>query len=164
MVDSTGDLRRFLIEPYVGVSAYAFDTPLEQFLAAEVTPERIERQTDATFVQFKACQCIFDSSSRLREVSLIPGSCVAEMRGHEILRLGPEGPVLDLNSLLRWDPEPREEVGFLVFFGLGLWTTGFHDGDEAQLSLGAFRRGAFDDMIDARVWRPKERPSDDDCD
>jgi len=71
----------------------------------------------------------------------------------EILSIGPEGPTLALQTLMALDKEPRESVGFLVFFKLGVWTTGFHDDDPAQLSLGAFASGLFADMRHSPVWR-----------
>ena len=42
------------------------------------------------------------------------------------------------------DDEVFEFYGFLVFFGLGITLTGFHDKDEAQKALTMFHRGRWD--------------------
>ena len=54
--------------------------------------------------------------------------------------------------LSRSDPTPFEFLGFLVFFGLGVTVTGFHDDDPAQRAVTVFRRGRWDD------YRPQMTP------
>jgi hypothetical protein len=88
-------------------------------------------------------------------VSFFPGESTVELNGERVLTSTSEGPQLTLPRLLAWDPAPRVDVGFLVFFALGVWTTGFHDHDPAQRSFGAFRPGLFDSMRNAHVWAPK---------
>jgi hypothetical protein len=55
--------------------------------------------------------------------------------------------------LLRLDPTPVEWVGILIYPGLGISTSGYHDGDEAQLALTASPAGTWDDAM-----REAERP------
>ena len=45
-----------------------------------------------------------------------------------------------------------EYVGFIVFLGLGLTLTGFHDGNDSQRAVTAFARGRWDHL------RSKLRP------
>ena len=38
-------------------------------------------------------------------------------------------------------------VGILVYSALGISTSGYHDGDEAQLSLTASAHGTWEDVV-----------------
>jgi hypothetical protein len=49
--------------------------------------------------------------------------------------------------LLHLDPTPLESVGILIFPGLGVSTSGYHDDDEAQLSVTASRAGTWDEIL-----------------
>jgi hypothetical protein len=51
-------------------------------------------------------------------------------------------------KLVKLDGEPLESLGIIVLLNLGLALTGFHDGDEDQKWISAFRRGRWDDAKD----------------
>lgn len=51
-----------------------------------------------------------------------------------------------LDKLLCLDSDVFEYHGFVVFFGLGLTLTGFHDGDESQKAATCFERGRWDHL------------------
>jgi hypothetical protein len=51
-----------------------------------------------------------------------------------------------IEFLMRFDPTPQEAMGFLVFLNLGITVTGFHDEDESQKAIVAFRRGRMDEF------------------
>jgi hypothetical protein len=52
------------------------------------------------------------------------------------------------------DRDVFEFYGFLVFFGLGITLTGFHDNDEAQKALTVFQRGRWDQFKDDPAFKP----------
>jgi len=64
------------------------------------------------------------------------------------------GVVWDMD-FLRWlatqDADLREDLGFIVSYKLGIAATGFHDGDEAQKAIHAFRKGDWDQFFDQSV-------------
>ncbi len=69
----------------------------------------------------------------------------SSLRG-ERLRSLEEQPDPNLH-LLRRDPASVESVGILIYPALGISTTGYRDGDEAQLSLTASPIGTWDDVV-----------------
>lgn len=52
------------------------------------------------------------------------------------------------------DRDVFEFYGFLVFLGLGITLTGFHDNDEAQRALTVFQRGRWDQFKNDPAFRP----------
>jgi hypothetical protein len=59
-----------------------------------------------------------------------------------------QGAVNDPISIFkRIDPKPKETLGFLVFLGLGVNTTGYHDNDNSQRAINVFKRGFWDGHI-----------------
>lgn len=78
------------------------------------------------------------STGQLRECTLLPG-CEAAINNQ---------PVVWTDEFLYWlaaeDNELVEVLGYIVSIKLGIAITGFHDGDEAQKSIHAFRRGDWD--------------------
>lgn len=48
------------------------------------------------------------------------------------------------STLCRIDSDPYEYYGYIVLFNLGITLTGFHDGDECQKAISAFRQGDWD--------------------
>ena len=145
-------MRHFTIQPYKGVSEVVFGVSREQVVGVVGEPMEAEVQCDRTFLRYQGFQVILGPDQLVSEVSPFPGECTAELGGREVLTIGADGPELDLRFLLGLDPQPRLDLGFLVFFGLGVWTTGFHDDDPSQRSFGAFRRGAFDMLAKAPTW------------
>lgn len=52
-----------------------------------------------------------------------------------------------LRMVCEKDQDPRESYGFIVLFRMGIALTGIHDDDESQLSVTAFAKGLFDDLL-----------------
>lgn len=83
----------------------------------------------------------YDASSTLvREVTLLPKES-GEFQINDI--------VLDwhddfFKTLCQADGVPYDFYGYIVLFKLGITLTGFHDGDEAQKAISAFRQGDWD--------------------
>jgi hypothetical protein len=81
----------------------------------------------------------FDASTnRLREASLLPG-CKGTING---------SPVLWDRRFLSWlaaeDEDLQEVLGFVLSLKLGLALSGFHDDDDSQKAIHAFRFGDWD--------------------
>ena len=55
--------------------------------------------------------------------------------------------------LMTLDDEPMEEVGFLMFFKIGLAMTGLHDGKKSQEAITLFRDGTWP-RHDAKPYKP----------
>lgn len=51
------------------------------------------------------------------------------------------------------DSDVYEFYGFLVFFGLGMTLTGFHDRLESDKAVTVFRRGNWDDKLSEPKFR-----------
>lgn len=51
-------------------------------------------------------------------------------------------------TLCQKDGDPYEFYGYIVLFKLGITLTGFHDGDDSQKAISAFRRGDWDQFKD----------------
>lgn len=79
-----------------------------------------------------------NSTGRFRECTLLPG-CEASINGVHV--------AWD-NDFIPWlfskDSDLKEAFGFIVSLKLGIVASGFHDGDEAQKAIHAFRRGDWD--------------------
>jgi hypothetical protein len=45
------------------------------------------------------------------------------------------------------DPDVKETFSFLVFLRLGITLTGFHDGEESDLSVTVFKPGLWDERV-----------------
>jgi hypothetical protein len=93
------------------------------------------------------------SSGALMECTILPG-CDASINGT---------PVAWDSGFLRWlgeqDPDLKEVVGFIVSLKLGISATGFHDGDESQKAIHAFKRDSWNRFIvRMRPFRPSENP------
>lgn len=85
--------------------------------------------------------CIFrlvGDTGDLREVTLLP-ECDASINGQSVF--------WD-KQMLHWlkseDGELKEVFGFLVSLKLGIVLSGFHDDDESQKTIHAFRNGDWD--------------------
>jgi len=52
----------------------------------------------------------------------------------------------DLIGFLSQYDQPYESVGFVVFLTLGITVTGFHDNDESQKAIVAFKNGRMDEF------------------
>jgi hypothetical protein len=46
--------------------------------------------------------------------------------------------------LLNYDPAPKESLGFLIFFKIGVVITGYHDGEEDQRAITTFTGNRWD--------------------
>ncbi|QSX37100.1 hypothetical protein [Shewanella sedimentimangrovi] len=83
----------------------------------------------------------FDAvSKKVREGTFLPKE--SGMLQVNDISLDWQGDVL--KELCRIDGDPHEFYGYIVLFNLGVCLTGFHDGDDAQKAISAFRKGDWD--------------------
>jgi len=88
----------------------------------------------------------FDGQGKAAEYCFIPSNEISLVySGNTIIGQGAvKDPVSVFKSL---DPSPKETLGFLVFVGIGVNTTGYHDNDESQRAINVFKRGHWDEHI-----------------
>ena len=87
----------------------------------------------------------YDNAGTVKHVGFSPAGCELSVSGALLWSLD-EQP--DPNPhLLRRDPSPVESVGILIYLALGISTSGYHNGDEAQLALTASPIGTWDDVL-----------------
>lgn len=85
-------------------------------------------------------------SGQFREFTLLPG-CEARLNGIEVAW---QPSFLALVQVS--DPELVEALGFILSLKLGLAFSGFHDDDESQRAIHAFREGDWD------IFRERMKP------
>jgi len=87
----------------------------------------------------------YASDGTVNHIGLSPGAF--ELRFRDELVWVPNSRQ-DPNPLfLRYEVNPMERLGFLVFPTIGITTTGFHDDDPSQLAITAFPHGAWDESL-----------------
>jgi hypothetical protein len=47
--------------------------------------------------------------------------------------------------------QPYEDVGYIIFYKLGIAVTGFHDNDESQKAITIFEEGYWDDSKETAI-------------
>lgn len=140
----------FRIDPYVGAGPFRFGMSESEVLAQGLVPRnrRLNRrgEVDLRFGDFsmrlgaddgRLCEIEFD---RMCQVTLADISVFGDQN------------VLD--QIVSLDNQSYEYAGVLVFFGLGLSLSGFHDQNETGKCLSAFCRGYWD----AKLGSPKFKP------
>lgn len=130
--------------PYIGALPLRFGMSRAK-VKAVIGAEPHPRFSRATRDHFDALSVNYDSDGLSAEFCLFPEKVRVVFDG--IVLLGDGGVTNPVPVLLDRDPEPVESLGFLVFPGLGVNITGFHDGDESQLAFNVFRRGFWDDTL-----------------
>ncbi len=87
----------------------------------------------------------YDNHDTANHVGLIPGGCELSLLGTTLWSSDVQP---DPNwELLKSDPAPLEELGFLVFTAVGVGTTGYHDGDDGQRSLSVSPAATWDEVL-----------------
>ena len=136
------------IHPYVGVGQLKFGmTPDE--VAAILGPPEGSRPVASTGElrerrEKSALQAVYAAGDRrLVELGFSPPIAGLEFDGVRLFT----SPSHDaLREILRRDPAPLADVGFVVFFDLGLSLTGFDDDDEDDKAVTVFDKGRWDEI------------------
>jgi hypothetical protein len=127
----------FSLVPYVGAIPVTFEmssTDVESVIGppssveTNFIGERDERR-DGLSIRYSI------ADGKVVEVSFLPGVDLV-FEGRNMFKEP------DLVGYLRqFDQEVYEYMGFLIFLDLGITVTGFHDNDDAQKAIVAFRKG-----------------------
>jgi len=138
----------FDIEPFVGALPVRFGMPRAEVHRLLGPPEASHPIWDGSGTtdnwNESRVNVGYGTDQAVKHVGFSPGGYELSLRGVPLWSLA-EQP--DPNpALLRFDPAPVETVGILVYPALGVSTSGYHDGDEAQLSLTASPAGTWDDV------------------
>ena len=139
----------FDIKPFEGALPLTFGLPIAAVHEQLGTPELVSQIWDKSghthYWLESAVNIGFNNTGALMHFGFAPGPYRLQLDGV---------PVWDHDlhddpnpKLLKLDPSPIEYVGFLIFLELGVTTTGYHDGDDSQRALTAFRRGDYDDAV-----------------
>jgi hypothetical protein len=144
----------FELTPYMGLPSLTFGATRAAVMGSLGPPNEAFSPPGSRYLAYPPClHVVLDAEDLVSEIQFAPGQCVVAIQGHEILTVGADGPRLDLRRLIILDPAPREQLGVLLFFRLGLLTTGFHNREWAQRGFAAFRRGGREDLRrDAPAW------------
>jgi hypothetical protein len=145
----------FNIEPFVGALPVRFGmhrTAVHRLLGPPEASHPIWDGSGTTdYWNQSRINVGYDNDGVVKHVGFCPGGCELSVCGTLLWSLD-EQP--DPNPhLLRRDPAPVESVGILIYPALGISTSGYHDGDEAQLALTASPAGTWDDVV-----KDAERP------
>jgi len=128
------------INSYKDINGVAFGSNEADVISVFGEPvRRAKNREQEKELYFPAYVLRFDAKSDvLREVTLLPG-CEAEINANAIF--------WD-NRLLYWlgtqDDDLKEALGFVLSLKLGIALSGFHDDDESQKAIHAFRFGDWD--------------------
>lgn len=131
----------FTIAPYIGALPISFDMDDKQVAAILGVPKRVKTDVDGNITQNYGLIKIGIShvDGKVYHVGFSPGVKV-QFDGNNLFDL----PDL-VGFLCQHDPEPYQWVGFLFFLELGISVSGFHDNDESQKAINAFRKGTWDE-------------------
>lgn len=128
------------VNSYQSINGIDFDSKQASVISLFGAPDRrsVNREKEVEF-HFRDFILRFDANSEgLRECTLLPG-CDAKVNGCLVDWLGGF-----LNWLASEDGDLKEVYGFVLSLKLGVAVTGFHDGDDSQKAIHAFRYGDWD--------------------
>ena len=130
----------FELKPYQGAGELRFGMVPSDVLAAFGEPRRksVNRRGESDWSYGDHSVRFSKMDDALVEIAFLKTAKVM-LNGIDVF--GDPGSFARIAEL---DDEVFEFYGFLVFFGLGITLTGFHDKDEAQKALTMFHRGRWD--------------------
>lgn len=133
----------FVLDPYVGALPVTFNMSPEDVAQIIGPPDSIDDHNTNELEERRGSVAIRYSNQdfKIVEVSFLPKVQLI-YHGVDLFR---KNYVIDFLS--QYD-RPFEFVGFVVYLGLGLAMTGFHDNDESQKAITVFRRGHWDEFQD----------------
>ena len=137
----------FVIEPGIGVSPIFFGmTPKDVRSALGLEPECIDtspselRKMREYYAEFVGVD--YDSNEQVYSVSFAPLGRVSLRFGSTNL-FDDEAGINPIAVLLKADPGPFESYGFIIFDGIGVAVTGYHDNAESQRAITVYRKGSW---------------------
>jgi len=132
----------FDIQPYIGALPIRFGLPRSEVPALLGSQPHAPRD-DAD--DFGTVRVAYYGTGVVTEIGFVPRGVILRFMGIE---LWSEHLATDpIPLLLQHDPDPVESSGFLVFSGIGVTATGFHDDDFSQRAITVFCRGHWDSFL-----------------
>lgn len=128
----------WVFKPYEGISNITFGQTREDVERMLGQPSKVKQTyTGKTRLEYSTSMPAFVFADRmLIEINLLPD--ISEPFEYMGMNLFATAEDAVLGGLMRYDPDIRESNGFLIFFGLGLALTGFHDGMREQKAITIF--------------------------
>jgi hypothetical protein len=139
----------FDIEPFVGALPVRFGMHRDEVHSLLGRPEASRphwnKSGTTDYWNESRINVGYGNGGTVMHVGFGPGGYALSLSGRQLWSIA-EQP--DPNPLLlQLDPTPLESVGILIFSALGVSTSGYHDDDEAQLSVTASPAGTWDDVL-----------------
>jgi len=135
---------RFVLEPFKGAHPILFGMPRLRVCELLGVPRVAGDGNDSWGLRLEINVGYADDRS-VNHVGFSPGEF--DLLFHNTL-IWTSSSQPDPNPiLLRFDGEPFERLGFLVFSRLGITTTGYHDDDPSQYAITVFPVGAWDAQL-----------------
>ena len=136
----------FTIRPYAGVGAVCLGMTPDDVAAVLGPPDDSELISDMGEIrehrEQAAVQAVYSvNDKRLVELGFSPPIAGLEFDGVPLFVVHSDDA---LRHVIQNDSQPLIVHGFVVFFGLGITMTGFHDDDEAQKAVTVFEEGRWD--------------------
>ena len=131
--------RSFVLEPYVGADDIRFGMKRSEVSVRLGPPDVVDVSALGECNEHRsALRVAFDATDEtVVELGFTP-ACDVVLRGVSLFSI--DDP---LEFLMSIDAHPQLLFGFLVFEGLGLTITGYHDGDVGQRAICLFMRERF---------------------
>lgn len=136
------------IHPYVGVGQLKFGMTPNEVAAILGPPDGSRLNADTGELRERrkqpASQAVYAGGDRrLVELGFSPPLAGLEFDG---VRLFNSPSYVALCEVIRRDPAPWTDVGFVVSFELGLTLTGFDDDDGDDKAVTVFEKGRWDEI------------------
>lgn len=136
----------WVFHPYVGVGQVRLGMTPDEVAAVLGPPDDSELIADMGEIREQreqaALQAVYSAGDkRLVELGFSPPIARLEFDGVPLFAARSDDA---LGRVIQHDPSPLTIHGFVVFFGLGLTMTGFHDDDETQKAVTVFAKGRWD--------------------
>ena len=132
----------FLYSPYVSVGTIKFGMTNEEVDKMQGKADSISVDGKGEVEEDRGNISIRYDDEGVAEIAFSSG-CFLEYDGCNLNKLDNL-----VQFLMKRDRKPFECLGFLIFKGLGLAISGYHDGDDEQKAITAFKRGRWDSMTE----------------
>jgi len=132
--------------PFEGPVPFRFEmTPSQvEFLAGAVPRRDLSWNLEGLNDHFSNLRVGYTLDLSVEEFSVWPDAGVTVTFKGEVI-LGAAATMDPLAAFWRADPDPREDVGFVIFRSLGVAVSGYHDNDPSQRAISFGARGLWDE-------------------
>ena len=133
----------FTLFPYEGTQRIKFGMSPAEVEIELGPPDSIHINQVKQRVEFRGGLTLgySDDSVNLNHIGFGNGMKNIEFKGISLFSSAPETVI---SQLEKFDSNPFQYLGFLIFLEIGLSLTGFHDGDSSQKGASMFVDGAWE--------------------